>query len=203
ALIAVMVPLVGVVFWIPDLINARLNDLISYTTRMQRLSRDAHAEEVRWRITDVTNEVKALTPRGEAIFDFSNQPAFYFFAERPNPTRFYQVPILSPPAFQAETIAALERAKPKVVIRRSPEQFDQFDGVTNDLRAQAVSAYIRDAYQFYRSVRGVELWTRRANVRPRSAAEYLRTIRVPSKKELVSSGMQRLVFPAIGTVPGA
>jgi hypothetical protein len=52
-------------------------------------------------------------------------------------------------------------------------------------------------------VRGVELWTRRANVRPRSTAEYLRTIRVPSKKELVSSGMQRLVFPAIGTVPGA
>lgn len=203
AVVVAVVPLIGVLFWIPDLINARIDDFVRYTTRVQKLHRDDNAEAVYWRITDVTNEIRTLTPRGEPVFDFSNQPAFYFFANRPNPTRFYQVPILSPAEFQSETIAALERAKPKVVIRRSPEQFDQFDGVTNELRAQAVWAYIRDAYQFHRSVRGVELWTRRANARPRRVAEYLRTIRVPSKKELVSSGMQRLVFPAIGTVPGA
>jgi hypothetical protein len=202
ALIAIAVPLIGVVFWIPDLINARLNDLISYTTRMQRLSRDAHAEEVKWRITDVTNEVRALTPRGEAIFDFSNQPAFYFFTERPNPTRFYQVPILAPPEFQREALRDLERAKPKVILRRSPELYDQFDGVPNDLRAQAVAAYIRDTYQFHRSIRGVELWTRRAGAKPRAIAQYMRLIRLPEKKELVSSGAHRLLFPVIGSVGG-
>src|SRR6185436_10170823 len=102
---------------------------------------------------DVSLGIRALTRRGEPIFDFSNQPAFYFFADRPNPTRFYQVPILSPRAFQAETIRALEKARPKVVIRRSPELFDQFDGVTNDLRAQAVSGYIDDMYHFHKFVR--------------------------------------------------
>ena len=60
-----------------------------------------------WRIQDVTKAVQELTRRNEPIFDFSNQPAFYFFADRPNPTRFYQVPILSPRGFQAETICAL------------------------------------------------------------------------------------------------
>ena len=202
AIAAVMVPLVGVLFWIPDLINARLNDLVGYTTRVQKLNQDARAEETRWRIHDVTGAITDLTPRGEPIFDFSNQPAFYFFTNRPNPTRFYQVPILSPPEFQQEAIAALERAKPKVVIRRSPERFDWFDGVPNELRAQALAAYLRDTYQFNRSVRGIELWTRRADAKPRTAAQYLREIHLPAKTELVSSGVQRLVFPAIGSVPG-
>ena len=203
AIVAIAVPVIGVLFWIPDLISARLEDLLRYGPRVLRVHRDANAEAVQWRITDVTREIEALTWPGQPIFDFSNQPAFYFFANRPNPTRFYQVPILSPRTFQAETIRDLERAKPKVVIRRSPEQFDQFDGVTNDLRAQAVSAYIHDVYQFNKSVRGVELWTRRKDARPRAVADYLRMIRVPESKELVSSGVQRLVFPGVGSVPGA
>jgi hypothetical protein len=196
------VPMLAVLFWIPDLINGRLHEFIRYSGRMLHVDREPQAEEVQWRITDVSKGIRDLTRRGEPIFDFSNQPAFYFFADRPNPTRFYQVPILSPRDFQAETIRALERAKPKVVIRRSPELFDQFDGVTNDLRAQAVSAYLDDAYRFYRSVRGVELWTRRRDVRPRAVADYLRLIRLPDQKELVNSRLERMVFPAVGTVPG-
>jgi hypothetical protein len=196
------IPVIAVLFWIPDLINARLQDFVRYYGRVLRVDRDPNAEAVQWRITDVVNNVRELTKKNEPIFDFSNQPAFYFFADRPNPTRFYQVPILSPRAFQAETIRALERAKPKVVLRRSPELFDQFDGVTNDLRAQAVSAYLDDTYAFYRSVRGVELWTRRKDARPRPVAEYLRRIRVPAQKELVATGVARMVFPAVGSVPG-
>lgn len=196
------VPLVAVLFWIPDLINARLHDFIRYYGRVLRVDHDPNAQAVQWRITEVAANIHQLTRPGEPIFDFSNQPAFYFFADRPNPTRFYQVPILSPRAFQAETIAALEKAKPKVIIRHSPELFDMFDGVTNDLRAQAVSAYIDDAYRFHRSVRGVELWTRRQEAKPRAASDYLRLIRLPESKELVASGLSRMVFPAVGSVPG-
>jgi len=201
--IAVMtIPIVAVLFWIPDLVNARLHDFIRYTGRVQRIERDANAEMVQWRITDVTKHLRALTRRGEPVFDFSNQPAFYFFADRPNPTRFYQIPIASPPAFQAEIIRALEKSKPKVIIRRSPELFDQFDGVTNELRAQALAAYIDDAYVFDHNVRGVELWTRRANAKPRAVAEYLRIIRVPSANEVASSGLAQMVFPAVGSLAG-
>jgi hypothetical protein len=156
---------------------------------------------VYWRIHDVSQAIRELTEPGDPIFDFSNQPAFYFFADRPNATRFYQVPILSPRRFQEETIRALESQKPKVVIRRSPELFDQFDGVTNDLRAQAVAAYLDDAYAFHRAVRGVELWTRRG-VAAQPVATYLARIRVPSRKELVGSGLDRLVFPGVGSTPG-
>jgi hypothetical protein len=196
------IPVIAVLFWIPDLVNARLQDFVRYYGRVLRVDRDPNAEAVQWRITDITASLRELTKKNEPVFDFSNQPAFYFFADRPNPTRFYQVPILSPRAFQEETIRALERARPKVVLRRSPELFDQFDGVTNDLRAQAVSAYLDDTYAFYRSVRGVELWTRRKDAKPRAVADYLRRIRVPGQKELVATGVARMVFPAVGSVPG-
>ena len=193
---------IAVLFWIPDLVNARLHDFTRYYGRVLRVDQDLNAQTVRWRIDDVTKEIHALTKRNEPIFDFSNQPAFYFFANRPNPTRFYQVPILSPPALQAETIRALEKARPKVVIRRSPELFDQFDGVTNDLRAQAVAAYLDDVYSFHRSVRGVELWTRRPRTRPRPVAHYLARIRLPEKEELVDGAIRRMLFPTVGSIPG-
>ncbi len=202
ALGVMAVPVVGVLFWIPDLVNARLHDFTRYYGRVLRVDHDPNAEAVQGRITDVVTNVHALTKPNEPIFDFSNQPAFYFFADRPNPTRFYQVPILSPRAFQAETIRALERSKPKVILRRSPELFDMFDGVTNDLRAQAVSAYVDDAYRFHRSVRGVEIWARRSDAKPRAVDDYLGLIRLPDKKELVATGLARRVFPAVGSVGG-
>jgi hypothetical protein len=202
AVVVTIVPVIGILFWIPDLVNARIHDFIRHHARVQHEERDQRAEDVNWRIADVTRYIREVTRPGEPIFDFSNQPAFYFFADRPNPTRFYQVPILSPRELQAETIATLERSRPKVVIRRSPEGFDWFDGVPNDVRAQAVSAYIDDHYAFWKSVRGVELWQRRADAKPANVPQYLRRIRLPDRKELVGSGVARLVFPAVGSLGG-
>lgn len=203
AIVGVFAAIAAALFWVPDLLNWRIDDLVRYESRVSRRLRDGKAEEVAWRIRAVSNEIRALTGPRDTIFDFSNQPAFYFFADRANPTRFYQVPILSPRRFQAETIAALERAKPKVVLRTSPEGFDAFDGVPNALRAQAVAAYIDDNYRFHRIVRGVEIWTRVPSARPRPAEAYLREIRLPTKQELVSSGLARFVFPIAGSIEGA
>lgn len=202
AVVIVALPVIAVIFWIPDLIDARLADFTKYSARVLRVERDGHAEEVAMRIDDVSAAVRELTPRGEPMFDFSNQPAFYFFADRPNATRFYQTPILSPPPLQAEAIEAIDRAGVPVVIRKSPELFDQFDGVTNDLRAQALAAYLDEMYRFHRSIRGVELWTRKPGAVARPIPEYLRAFRVPDRKELVAGGIQRMLFPAVGSLAG-
>jgi hypothetical protein len=194
-------PLAAVLFWIPDLVNARLDDVINYQRRVIHVQADPHAEEVRDRIDAVSAEVKRLT-RGP-IYDFSNQPAFYFFCERPNPTPFYQVPIASPAAFQAEVINDLERAKPYVVIRTSPETYDEFDGVPNPLRAQAIAGYLDDCYSFYRAIRGVEVWTRKLPTAPRRTADYLRLVRMPKEEEIVTSFRERMVFPLAGMTGGA
>ncbi|HET7712042.1 MAG TPA: hypothetical protein VFL80_08955, partial [Thermoanaerobaculia bacterium] len=201
-LVMIGVSVVALLFWIPDLISARLDDLIRYQARVTHAFRDGHAEEVAGRIQEVTREIVSLTRPDEPIFDYSNQPAFYFFANRRNPTRFYQVPIASPPRFQAEVIRDLERSRPKVIIRTSPEGFDRFDNVPNALRTQAVEAYVNDCYRFHRAVRGVELWTRKPSARPAAVDVYLRQIRLPHEKELLAGGFSRLVFPLVGSAGG-
>lgn len=200
---AAVAPLFVTALWVPDVLNSRLDDLVHYQPRVSGLIREPIAEEVNGRIGSVRYHVDDLTPKGSAIFDFSNQPAFYFFLDRPNPTRFYQVPILSPAGFQRQTIEALERSKPPLVIRRSPQGFDVFDGIDNSIRAQAVAAYIDDHYAYARSVRGVELWTRKRAMERINVESYLQRIRIPTAKELTASGSRsRLLFPSIGSTPG-
>ena len=203
ALMAALIVLVAaILFWIPDLINTRIDDFARYQGRVLRVVRDPAAEQVADRIRAIKVEVDDLTSWRDPIFDFSNQPALYFFCDRPNPTRFYQIPILSPKEFQAETIQALEATKPKIVIKRSPESFDTFDGVPNSVRAQAVSAYIDDCYQFYETVRGVEIWRRKRGAIAAPVAQYLTKFHVPGPDELVNPGYAREVFPVIGSAPG-
>jgi hypothetical protein len=202
---ATIVPLLAVVLWVPDIANTRLDDMTHYLGRVSRIGWiDPAAEEIRARIDGVKSVVDSLSKPGQPIFDFSNQPAFYFFCDRPNPTRFYQVPILSPRAYQIETIRALEHAGPPLVIRRSPQEFDIFDGIDNSIRAQAVAAYIDDHYTYARSTRGVEIWRLVDKPQPLNLAAYLSRIRIPSVEELGMLGERsRLVFPAVGSLPGA
>ncbi|MBK5258818.1 MAG: hypothetical protein JJE51_04435 [Thermoanaerobaculia bacterium] len=197
-------PLLMTALWVPDIINMRIDDLARYVPRVKKFIRDPLAVEIQNRIEQVRYHVYDMTPKGGSVFDFSNQPALYFFLNRPNPTRFYQVPIMSPPEFQREAIVDLERAKPPVVIRRSPQEFDVFDGIDNAIRAQAVAAYIDDNYEYARSVRGVELWQRKRGLRRFDIALYMRHIRIPTLKELNAVGARtRLVFPAVASTPGA
>lgn len=200
-----VVPLLAVMLWVPDIANLRLDDMTHYLGRVSRIGWvDPAAEEIRARVEGVTAVVDELSKPGQPIFDFSNQPALYFFCDRPNPTRFYQVPILSPPAYQIETIRALERAKPPLVIRHSPQEFDVFDGIDNSIRAQAVAGYIDDHYTYARSTRGVEIWRRVDDPRPLNLAAYVSRIRIPSLEELGTIGERsRLIFPSAGSLPGA
>ena len=202
---AASMPLLAVMLWVPDIANLRLDDTTHYLGRVSRIGWiDPAAEEIRNRVDAIKSVVDSLSKPGQPIFDFSNQPALYFFCDRPNPTRFYQVPILSPRAYQIETIRALEHARPPLVIRRSPQEFDVFDGIDNSIRAQAVAAYIDDHYTFARSTRGVEIWRRRAESSPLNMAAYLNLIRIPSLEELGAIGERsRVVFPSVGSLPGA
>jgi len=202
--VLLVAPLLVVALWVPDLMNVRIDDTTHYLGRVSHIGFiDPAAEEIRHRIEAVRYWVWLESKPNQPIFDFSNQPAFYFFCERPNPTRFYQVPILSPPELQRETIVALERSRPRVVIRRSPQEFDVFDGVDNAVRAQAVAAYLDDHYAFAHTTRGVEIWTRKADAPPLNLAGYLRRIRTPALKELGTLGLRtRVVFPTVGTLGG-
>src|SRR5439155_23735248 len=193
-----LVPLLAVALWVPDIANGRIDDTVHYQSRVSRIGfRDPQAEEIKNRIDAVRYWVWQHSKPNQPIFDFSNQPALYFFCDRPNPTRFYQVPILSPPPFQREVILALERAKPPIVIRRSPQQFDVFDDIDNSVRAQAVASYINEHYTYSHSTWGTELWTRKKSAVALNLDYYMRQIRLPSLREIGLLGERaRIVFPS-------
>lgn len=202
AALLLLLPPAAVALWVPDLLDARLGNLITYRPRLSNIGFvDPRAEDVRDRIESVATEIRKVVPPGGTIFDFSNQPAFYFFADRANATRFYQTPILSPIALELEAIGDLERRKPRIVLRRSPEGYDAFDGVPNEVRAPALAHYIEDHYEFYRSVRGVELWRRRSEGKPVVVASYHRYFRLPPAALPPASSF--FVFPAVGSTVGA
>jgi hypothetical protein len=191
-----------VALWVPDLIDARIEGARTFRSRMAGGGHPT-AHLVHDRVDAVSREVRALLADDEPLFDFSNQPALYFFADRPNPTRFYQIPIISPVAFQQEVILALEASKPRIVLRGSPEGYDNFDGIPNDLRAPAVAAYLNDHYGYASSVRGVELWQRLESAPRFVLANYLARHRVPTPAEVADSRSRQLFFPSVASGPGA
>jgi len=201
--VVVMAPLLAVIFWIPDLLNGRLDALTRYRPRISGIGfSDPAGEMLKERIDSVSQAISSLIPPDGAVFDFSNQPAFYFFTNRMNPTRFYQVPILSPIRHQREAILALEKSKPSAVLRVSPEGYDRFDDISNELRAPAVASYIDDHYRYHSTVRGVEIWTRQAPPRMFVLQRYLARITIPSPQRAAATGRRRIFFPAVGNVLG-
>ncbi|MGH9459514.1 MAG: hypothetical protein ACRD2J_17905 [Thermoanaerobaculia bacterium] len=193
------VPLLGSLLWIPDLLSTRLDSVIAYRARTAGASPDAVGATLRDRIEHVVAEIRRWSPPGGAMFDFSNQPAFYFFADRRNPTRFFQIPIASPAEWQLEIIRDLEQSRPPVVVRDSPEGYDRFDGIPNEVRAQAIAAYLGDRYEHRRTIRGVEIWTRRRGARDPEPEAYLRAIHLPGE---IPAPRERRVVP-LGSAAGA
>lgn len=195
-------PLLMIALWIPDLLNVRIDDTTHYQGRVAGMIHEPAAEKVADRIRAVSVAIGDMTHATDTIFDFSNQAALYFFAGRMNPTRFYQIPIVSPAQFQREAIVSIDRFKPKVIIRKSPEGFDKFDGIDNTLRAPALAGYIEDHYNYASTVRGIELWQRIASRSPLDIARYMRLNHFPTAKEADDAARDRMIVPSIGSLRG-
>lgn len=82
---------------------------------------------------------------GEGTFlDLSNRPGLYFFLDRVNPTRFYQVPLMEP--FQDEVISDLIRRPPRCVLIASGTPADSPDGRRNSDRIPRIWAFVEERY---------------------------------------------------------
>lgn len=200
AVAAIAIPASLALLWVPGLVGQRLSDTVAYRNRMVGGEgfEDAPGKISARRIERVSAAIRELSNDQDFIFDFSNQPAFYFFADRPNPTRFYQAPILSAEAFQLEAIRDLERTAPAVILMSSPEGYHRFDGITNEQRAPMVAAWIHHHYGFERNAEGVELWTRRREL---DASFDPRQSFIPPEDAIVEDVSDaHVVFPGVGSL---
>jgi hypothetical protein len=86
-----------------------------------------------------------LSP-GDTFFDFANQPALYFFADRVPPVRFHTVAQYESPEKQREVIDALEAKKPPIAVWT--QTFYSNLDVANAERAPEVLRYLAEHYEW-------------------------------------------------------
>ena len=139
---------------------------VSYTTRLA-----AEASRYGSRMTNRAGLVPLASPRGgnalvpahealeiaaldawmrrelppeSSILDLTNRPALYFFLDRRNAVRFYQLPLMQP--FQPEVILALRSKPPAAVLLQHEKPYDTTDGLPNPAWARQVWSYVEGAY---------------------------------------------------------
>ena len=93
-------------------------------------------------------------PPGASILDLTNRPGLYFFLNRRNSSRFYQVPLMQP--FEEEVVESIDRAPPAMVILAGGSQ-ESFDRRPNWTRVPSVWRLVRERYPLKVSVAANEL----------------------------------------------
>lgn len=88
--------------------------------------------------------VDAHAPSGAPILDLSNRPSIHFFARRPNPTRFTEVPPMA--TFEDEVLRDVSRNRPALVILESGTWLDAIDKIPNASRIPRVWAWVEKNY---------------------------------------------------------
>jgi hypothetical protein len=96
-------------------------------------------------LTALREALDARLRPGETFFDFANQPALYFFADRVPPVRFHTVAQYESAEAQREVLEALGRRKPPVAV--FTDTFYSSLDVSNSERAPEVARYLSDHYE--------------------------------------------------------
>jgi hypothetical protein len=110
--------------------------------------------------SDLKAVLAAYLRPGDWIFDFSNEPALYYYLLEQQPrTRYFHISMAIPEAAQKDLIGELERTRPKLVVFYSDQGgLPQWDGIPNMVRHYDVSQYILDHYSPLLSIDGQVLY---------------------------------------------
>ena len=108
-------------------------------------------------LTEVVTRIQELTKSGESIYDFSNQAAYYFFADRVVPTRLFQTVYAATDEMQREIIEGISKAGTRVVVFKTGSAFDQLDGIPNEVRYPLIAKFLRDTFTLDRDILGTQI----------------------------------------------
>jgi len=113
-------------------------------------------------IRSVVHYIQSHSAAKDKIFDFSNQGAYYFFANRRSVTRYHQVCYAASREMQQEVVDALERDRTKLVIYKTGSWYDAIDGVPSELRHPLIAEYLAEHYEPAADIEGTQILKRRS-----------------------------------------
>ena len=103
----------------------------------------------------IVEYIQTHTEPDEHIFDLTNHGAYYFLANRPNPTRYYLAAYAATEEMQKEVVADLERKRPQYVLAYPDENSPSGFGGGNTDDQVIIGKYLRSHYQQETKIAGV------------------------------------------------
>lgn len=98
---------------------------------------------------------------GEEFLTMTSEAIWYYFINKPCPTRFPVVWFAMPYFYQNEIVEDLKRRNVKFVLYKNNNWSNAIDGFTNEIRLPIVIAYLKKHYVFYRKMDDNEIWIRK------------------------------------------
>ncbi len=105
--------------------------------------------------------LKAHLEKDESFVTMTNEASWYYFVDRPSPTRFQVAWFAAPEKYQREMVRDLETRNVKYVIYRNANPVNDMDGIRNEKRLPIVFDYIDRNYRPCRDIGGNRIWVRK------------------------------------------
>ena len=111
--------------------------------------------------SDLISFLRANLDRDEHFFTLTNEAAWYYFIDRPCPTRFPVVWFAEPEFYQREIVEDLRGKDVKYILYHNGHWGNRIDGIGNAERLPIVMGYIHENYAFYRNFNDNAVWMKK------------------------------------------
>lgn len=105
--------------------------------------------------------IKETLSEDEHFYTLTNELCWYYFIDKPAPSRHHLINFTSPYFFQEELIQDLEKNNVKLILYNNEDPFNHFDNVGFRDRVPLVTDYVHEHYMFFRQIGRQELWIRK------------------------------------------
>lgn len=100
-------------------------------------------------------------PPGESFMTMTSEGSWYYFLDRPCPTRFQVIYQAAPPFYQQEVVEDLEVKEVSYILFRNGHWANEMEGFSNDVRIPLVVQYIVENYSLLTKIDDNEIWIRK------------------------------------------
>lgn len=105
--------------------------------------------------------LKTHLPPGESFMTMTSEGSWYYFLDRPCPTRFQVIYQAMPPFYQQEVVEDLEAKKVGYILLRNGHWANEMEGFSNEVRIPLVFQYIVKNYSLLTKIEDNEIWIRK------------------------------------------
>lgn len=102
--------------------------------------------------------IKSNLREKDSFFTMTSEAIWYYYINKPCPSKFPVVWFAMPPFYQEEIVNDLKINNVKYILYKNKHWANAIDGFTNERRLPTVVKYIKNNYSFFRDIDGNELW---------------------------------------------